>query len=115
MKVINKQSKINFFDTLNRHRTEIENNILVTANNSKSLYYKFDDMISALEFMIDIGINGKTFYLGNDHKIGLVNLASFLAQCMKETIQYDACDENNWSSDATYGWLGNWNEIKNRP
>ena len=25
-----------------------------------------------------------------------MNIAAFLAQCMKETIQYDVCDENNW-------------------
>ena len=27
---------------------------------------------------------------------GLVNIAAFLAQAMKETIRYDACDENSW-------------------
>jgi len=26
----------------------------------------------------------------------LVNIAAFVAQSMQETIQYDACDENNW-------------------
>lgn len=46
---------------------------------------------------------GKTFYLGEESvdlgwEYGLVNLAAFLAQCMKETILYDACDENNWVS-----------------
>ena len=30
------------------------------------------------------------------HVYGLVNVAAFLAQSMKETIQYDACDENSW-------------------
>jgi hypothetical protein len=28
--------------------------------------------------------------------VGLVNIAAFLAQSMKETIMYDSCDENNW-------------------
>ncbi len=28
--------------------------------------------------------------------MGLTNVAAFLAQSMKETIVYDACDENNW-------------------
>jgi predicted chitinase len=27
---------------------------------------------------------------------GLVNIAAFLSQSMKETIKYNACDENNW-------------------
>ena len=26
-----------------------------------------------------------------------MNVAAFLAQCMQETIKYNACDENNWS------------------
>jgi hypothetical protein len=29
---------------------------------------------------------------------GLVNIAAFLAQSMKETIKYDVCDENNWDN-----------------
>jgi len=45
------------------------------------------------------GVAGKKFYIGDDdvengHVYGLVNIAAFLAQSMKETIQYDACDEN---------------------
>eukprot|EP00959_Pyramimonas_sp_CCMP1952_P234850 4906912-Pyramimonas_sp.AAC.1 len=35
-------------------------------------------------------------------KYGLVNVAAFLAQSMKETIKYDACDENNWDSTTGY-------------
>merc|ERR1719174_1543730 len=31
-----------------------------------------------------------------DHRYALVNVAAFLAQAMKETIKYDACDENSW-------------------
>jgi predicted chitinase len=45
-------------------------------------------------------VAGKFYYLGNDsengYKYGLVNLAAFIGQSMKETIQYDACDENSW-------------------
>jgi len=37
---------------------------------------------------------------GSQHTYGLVNIAAFLAQCMQETIQYNACDENNWSDKA---------------
>ena len=43
---------------------------------------------------------GLTFYLGEPSvagtQAGLVNIAAFIAQCMKETIKYNACDENNW-------------------
>merc|ERR1712151_154365 len=37
---------------------------------------------------------------------GLVNIAAFLAQCMQETIQYNACDENNWSDRSTVHEVG---------
>merc|ERR1711972_1043159 len=33
-----------------------------------------------------------------DRLYGLVNIAAFLAQSMRETIQYNACDENSWSN-----------------
>jgi hypothetical protein len=50
--------------------------------------------------MTDAGVAGKFYYLGdgseNGYKYGLVNLAAFIGQSMKETIQYDACDENSW-------------------
>ena len=43
---------------------------------------------------------GLTFYLGEPNvagtQAGLANIAAFIAQCMKETIKYNACDENNW-------------------
>ena len=46
------------------------------------------------------GVGNATFWLGdsssNGWKYGLVSAAAFLAQSMQETIQYDACDENNW-------------------
>ena len=49
------------------------------------------------------GVNGKKIYMGgNDpqcrhcHMYGLVNVAAFLAQALKETVRYDACDENSW-------------------
>jgi len=37
----------------------------------------------------------------------MVNLAGFLGECMKETIMYNACDENNWSNpDVTKDFGG---------
>lgn len=32
----------------------------------------------------------------NGHVYGFINIAAFLAQSMKETIQNDACDEKSW-------------------
>jgi predicted chitinase len=50
--------------------------------------------------MYNDGVANKYFFMGDDssngYKYGLVNIAAFLAQSMKETIQYNACDENSW-------------------
>ena len=73
------------------------------TNNIDQIYY-WNDFLDALKLMITDGIDGKKFYIGkdgDDFKYGLVNIAAFLAQCMQETIQYNACDENNWSGGGT--------------
>ena len=87
----------------------VENNI----NNKLFLYqtpafqwipstvYKYTDFRDSLQVMATDGVANKKFYIGDDdvengHVYGLVNIAAFLAQSMKETIQYDACDENSW-------------------
>lgn len=69
---------------------------------SPSKIYKLKDMLAALPIVSDAS-SGMDFYLGEQSSAsskgyiyGLVNLAAFLAQCMKETIKYDACDENSW-------------------
>ncbi|EJK73609.1 hypothetical protein THAOC_04755, partial [Thalassiosira oceanica] len=65
-----------------------------------SSVYRYDDFRAGLEVMAKDGVAGKKYYIGenveNGHIYGLVNIAAFLAQSMKETIQYDACDENSW-------------------
>jgi hypothetical protein len=73
-----------------------------------STLYRFRDFFDGLKILYQQGVAGKYFYMGpkpettneNNHTIahwyGLVNIAAFWAQCMKETIQYDACDENSW-------------------
>ena len=62
-----------------------------------SSIYKSEGLLKGLEVMNSKGVNGMYFYLGGDgtkdHVYGLVNVAAFLAQSMKETIKYDACDE----------------------
>ena len=64
-----------------------------------SSVYRYDDFLESLKGMAADGVAGKKFYTGDDvdngHVYGLVNVAAFLAQSMKETIQYDACDENS--------------------
>lgn len=65
-----------------------------------STVYRYQGFIRGLRVMYQQGVNGKHFYMGDDssngHEYGLINIANFLAQSMKETIEYDACDENSW-------------------
>jgi predicted chitinase len=65
-----------------------------------SSVYRYNDLLAALRVMYNDGVANKFFFMGDDspngHKYGLVNIAAFLAQSMKETIQYNACDENSW-------------------
>ena len=72
--------------------------------------YSWEDLVSALSTMATTGIAGMTFYAGDggadSEMYGLANLAAFLSQTMQETIQYDACDENNWSNEATVSQHG---------
>ena len=55
-----------------------------------SSVYRYDDFSESLNVMATEGVAGKRFYIGesaaeNGHVYGLVNIAAFLAQSMKET------------------------------
>eukprot|EP00656_Telonema_subtile_P030068 TRINITY_DN330_c0_g1_i1.p1 TRINITY_DN330_c0_g1~~TRINITY_DN330_c0_g1_i1.p1 ORF type:complete len:931 (+),score=199.88 TRINITY_DN330_c0_g1_i1:188-2980(+) len=70
-----------------------------------SSIYKSADLILAVEKMMTVGVGEYTMLAGEGDqaaKYALVNIAAFLAQSMHETIQYDACDENNWDSTSGY-------------
>lgn len=73
---------------------------------SPSTVYHAPDMISAIVSMATNGVGSQKLWLGgsepNAIKYGLVSIAAFLGQAMKETIQYDACDENNWNLPNGY-------------
>jgi len=62
--------------------------------------YTWNDMIEGVKIMATDGIGDLKLMIGSGDNInyGLVNIAAFLAQCMAETIMYNACDENNWSN-----------------
>jgi hypothetical protein len=65
-----------------------------------STVYKFEDFMVALQKLQGAGPTFK-FWLGDDcsvasQKAAFVNMAAFLGQAMRETIIYNACDENNW-------------------
>jgi len=66
-------------------------------------------MTTAVKEMASRGVGAAKLWVGDggDNPVyGLVNVAAFLSQCMKETIQYDACDENNWSDGSTVNDVG---------
>ena len=95
------------FDRLNATSGAFSNTLLQSQDSlgivcSASKIYTFDGFIKALGIMIRTGVNNQHFYGGDDTAMGLiyglVNIAAFMSQCMQETILYDACDENNWSS-----------------
>jgi predicted chitinase len=73
-----------------------------------STLYTWKDMIAGVQIMASEGIGKQKLYVGegSNFKYGLVNLAAFLGQSMKETIMYNACDENNWSNPAVAKQFG---------
>ncbi|KAL7450426.1 hypothetical protein ACHAWC_002930, partial [Mediolabrus comicus] len=95
-------SKIN--NELDKVENEIDNKLFLYETPSyqwiPSSVYKYADLRKSLDVMATEGVAGKKFYIGEDvtngHVYGMVNIAAFLAQSMKETIKYDACDENSW-------------------
>jgi len=85
---------------LDNKRSSIDGSIFLYQGKEPSTVYRYEGFISGLRIMVEDGVAKKHFYLGdgspNGHLYGLANIAAFLGQSMKETIQYDACDENNW-------------------
>jgi len=89
---------------LEANKDDIDNKILLSQEPSMqwvpSTIYRYKDLLDGLRVMYNNGVANKYFFLGEDtpngHLYGLVNIAAFLAQSMKETIQYNACDENSW-------------------
>ena len=69
----------------------------------QSTEYRWNDFIPAFEQMAKTGIAGGKFTIP-DVRSGLVNIGLFLAQSMHETIQYNACDENNVSHFDVVIW-----------
>ena len=103
--IISSETFIEIENTLDSVKDEIDNKLFLYQTPGyqwiASSVYRYDDFKESLYVMATEGVAGKTFYIGesdveNGHVYGLVNIAAFLAQSMKETIQYDACDENSW-------------------
>jgi hypothetical protein len=74
-----------------------------------STIYKWNDFLTGLNSMHNVGVAGEKFWLvdssvddATNAKYAKVAIAAFLSQSMQETIRFDACDENNWS-EVKYG------------
>ena len=93
-------------EIIERKSWKIDNNLFLYESPADgwipSSIYKSDGLLKGLEIMNKKGVNKLHFYLGGeergDYKYGLTNVAAFLAQSMKETIKYDACDEVHYCS-----------------
>ena len=99
------QTFVDLESALDNAQTDIDNELFLYQTPGyqwiPSTVYRYIDFKESLYIMATEGVAGKKFYIGesgveNGHVFGLVNIAAFLAQSMKETIQYDACDENSW-------------------
>jgi len=89
------------YDILDAKGSLIDDTIFLYQGRTPSMVYRYEGFISGLRIMVEDGVAGGKYYLGaddaeNGYLYGLVNVAAFIGQSMKETIQYDACDENNW-------------------
>ena len=62
-----------------------------------STVYTASSFVVGLESALRNGFLGENFDIGDSLDYALASISAFLAQCMHETIQYNACDENNWS------------------
>ena len=104
-KVLSSETFINLENILESSKDAIDNNLFLYQTPAfqwiPSTVYRYDDFRESLYIMSTEGVAGKRYYIGESvdhgHIYGLVNIAAFLAQSMKETIQYDACDENSVS------------------
>jgi hypothetical protein len=88
------------FSILEGKKDAIDNELFLYQGSEPSSVYRYEGFVAGLRVMFETGVAGKFFYLGDDtedgYKYGIANLAAFIGQSMKETIQYDACDENSW-------------------
>jgi len=91
---------------VSERKEKVNSEILQSQTPEGQLYpsyrYQLSDFLSALTKISRDGVAGKKFYVGEPTvargvRYGIVNMVMFLAQSYKEAIQYDACDENNWS------------------
>lgn len=79
------------YSILEEKKDALDNEIFLYQGSEPSTVYRYDGFVAGLKVMTESGVAGKFYYLGDDsengYKYGLVNLAAFIGQSMKETIQ----------------------------
>ena len=96
--VLNSEVFVALKRTLDDSKDTIDNELFLYQAPSyqwePSSVYRYADFFESLRVMASEGVAGNTFYIADDredgHIYGLVNIAAFFAQSIKETIQYDA-------------------------
>ncbi|EJK56211.1 hypothetical protein THAOC_23949 [Thalassiosira oceanica] len=80
------------YDILDSKRDEIDGKLFLYQGSEPSTVYRYEGFIAGLKVMVEHQMAGLSYYLGDDsengHLYGLVNIAAFIGQSMKETIQY---------------------------
>ena len=96
--IVNSDTFVNLESALEGSKDDIDSKLFLYQTPAfqwiPSSVYKYADFMESLYIMATQGVAGKKFYIGEDgddgHIYGLVNIAAFFAQSMKETIQ--VCD-----------------------
>ena len=93
--IVNSDTFVNLESALEGSKDDIDSKLFLYQTPAfqwiPSSVYKYADFMESLYIMATQGVAGKKFYIGEDgddgHIYGLVNIAAFFAQSMKETIQ----------------------------
>ena len=93
--IVNSDTFVNLESALEGSKDDIDSKLFLYQTPAfqwiPSSVYKYADFMESLYIMATQGVAGKKFYIGEDgddgHINGLVNIAAFFAQSMKETIQ----------------------------
>ena len=80
------------YSILDSKAGQIDGKLFLYQGSEPSTVYRYEGFIAGLKVMVEHQMAGLSYYLGdgseNGHLYGLVNIAAFIGQSMKETIQY---------------------------
>jgi hypothetical protein len=78
----NKLTVKRVFDILDSKSSLIDDSLFLYQGSKPSEVYRYKGFIDGLKVMVEVGVAGKKFYLGNEngYLYGLVNIAAFIGQ-----------------------------------